>query len=120
MCRHHMPDEITRPRIRADKEKVAKLFGVPVTSLCECKPSIRFGLSTIAIHCRHNHTADLSTGFALRDYTVIPEILMDEHGVFYGFAGPCICGKVFYIEPTIELLELAEEMAKTSRPQLTD
>jgi hypothetical protein len=115
-----MSDYLARKKIKADKEKVARLFNIPVSALREFKPSIAFGLSTIAIHCRHNHTADLSTGFALRDYTVIPEILMDEHGVFYGFAGPCICGKVFYIEPTIELLELAEEMAKTIRPQLTD
>lgn len=54
----------------------------------------------------------LGVSYDLPDYTVWPEILMDEHGTFYGFANDCICGKVYYIEPTIELLELAEETTK--------
>lgn len=115
-----MNTDLTHQRIRTDKEAVARLFGVDTGYLHEFKPSIASGFSTIAIHCRHNHTANLDLGIALRDYTVIPEILMDEHGTFYGYAGPCICGKIYYIEPTIELLELAERLGQMSRPQLTE
>lgn len=117
-----MPNELTKPRIRPDKEAVARLFNVPVSAMQEFIPNYGGrGFSTIAIHCRHPRTIDLDLGIArgLPNHTVWPDILMDEHGVFYGFAGQCICGKVFYIPPTIELLELAESMAQATRPRLT-
>lgn len=111
-------DKIAYPRIKEDKAKVAELFGVSIYELREFTPSFRPGLSTIAIYCRHQ--MDMETMRCIPNYTVIPAILLDENGVCYGLAAACLCQKVYYIKPTIELLQLADSLGGSNRKQLDD
>jgi len=88
--------------------RVAELFNTGINNLTLVRPP-NHQWDTIAVYCRHNHFTDVKRQIAYRDITVMLEILLDELGICYGFAGRCPlskCRRVYYAEPTVTMLEL--------------
>jgi transposase InsO family protein len=113
-----MITKLSRPRLCVDRAKVAAFFGVTQSSLIELPLSSSPGMFIFRYICQHPRRPLSPTNLFIEpDCVVYLHLMMDEDNVCYGMGAMAPCGRVYFVEPTIELLEFMEKEAQRNTKQ---